>query len=189
MSFIDFASIKEEIPIDRAIAMLGLDMKEKNGQFRGECPTCKSGGPRALAITPSKNSFYCFGNQKGGDVISLVAHIRETSVKDAAAWLIEHHSLHSSPKEPKETQKLQALSNLESEHEAVSAVGIDTAVAKRLGIGFRTKGAGVGSVMIPIRDEHGTLLTYFGVQELTYIHKDFQPPENVVPFKKKASPA
>jgi len=49
-----------------------------------------------------------------------------------------------------------------------------------------TKGAGQGSVLIPVRDEHGEIAGYVGVQELTYVPKDFQPPQNVVQFKKKA---
>jgi len=186
MTFVDFEQLKQEVTIDQAITWLRLYMKEKNGQFRGVCPTCKTGGPRALAITPAKSSYYCFGNGKGGDVISLVSHIRNVPMKDAAQWLADH-SGHSSPKSANQpAKKLETLSNLEHDHEAVIAVGLDTAVAQRLGIGFRTKGAGQGSVMIPVRNDQGEVEGWLGVQELTYIPKDFMPPENVLPFKKKA---
>lgn len=82
------------------------------------------------------------------------------------------------------TKKLEALSNMESDHEAVIAVGLDTAFAARIGIGYRTKGAGQGSVLIPIRNEDGEIEGYLGVQELTYIPKDFMPPDNVIPLRK-----
>ena len=74
MPFIDFAALKDRVPIEDAIRKLDLDLKERNGQWRGPCPACKSGGERALVITPAKQAFYCFGAKTGGDVIALAAH-------------------------------------------------------------------------------------------------------------------
>jgi len=53
-SFIDFAALKERISVEAAIPLLGLSLKQQNGQWRGPCPACKSGGDRALVVTPSK---------------------------------------------------------------------------------------------------------------------------------------
>ena len=86
-SFIDFVALKERVSVEAAISLLRLSLKQQNGQWRGPCPACKSGGDRALVVTPSKNAFYCFGDRTGGDVIAFAAHIRECSVKDAAAFL------------------------------------------------------------------------------------------------------
>ena len=50
-------------------------------------PVLKSGGDRALVVTPAKRACYCFGAHSGGDVIALVAHIRGVDMKDAANYL------------------------------------------------------------------------------------------------------
>jgi hypothetical protein len=186
----DWQELKAALPIEQAISMLNLDMKKRqNGQWRGACP-CKKGGPTALSVTPEKQRFYCFGSNEHGDIIAFVSHIKQIEMKAAAEWL--HDSVYSSRTIPEaregkanQTKKLEALSNLESDHEAVSAVGFDTDVAARLGIGFRTKGAGAGSVLIPVRNQDGVIEGYVGVTDLAYIPKDFQPPENVVKFPRR----
>ena len=71
MSFVDFAALKERVRIEDVLPMLGLEMREQAGQWRGPCPACNSGGNRALVITPAKAAFYCFGGRTGGDVIAL----------------------------------------------------------------------------------------------------------------------
>lgn len=191
--FVDFAEIKSRVSIEEAVEMLGLIMKSGNNQLRGPCPACQRGGERALVITGSKSAFFCFGSHKGGDVIALVAHIRNCAVKDAAQFLAEQIGLEK--QQPQRTapesgarqegnKTLTALSYLEPEHEAVSAVGFSTEFSKKHGIGYAPKGIMRGTVAIPFRDEHGTLLGYIGVTECT-LPADFTP--NVVPFGKKSA--
>lgn len=199
---VDFAEVKERVSFEQALSMLGIEHKERNGQIRCACPHC-GGADRGLVITPAKGLFYCFpsGGKDGGkgDIISFVAHCLNVPVKEAAAKLhgaflaTSTSTVRTSavpvPEErsANQTKKLDALSHLEHDHPAIEAVGLDTNVATRLGIGYRTKGAGQGSVLIPVRNQDGEVEGWLGVQELTYIPKDFQPPENVVPlFKKKA---
>jgi hypothetical protein len=52
--FVDFALIKENMPFSKTIPALELDVKQSGNQWRGACPTCKSGGDRALVITEGK---------------------------------------------------------------------------------------------------------------------------------------
>jgi DNA primase len=87
-TFIDYAAIKAAYSFEQAIRCLGLNVEKSGDQFRCPCPTCKTGGPRGLAITPGKG-FYCFGAKRGGDVISLVAHIKGIGQKDAAQLIQE----------------------------------------------------------------------------------------------------
>ena len=54
MSFIDFAALKAAISIDQAAETLGLTLKQEGSQFRTSCPACKSGGDRAIVLTPAK---------------------------------------------------------------------------------------------------------------------------------------
>jgi DNA primase len=177
--FIDFAELKARVSIEQVVQMLGLQMRQTSGQLRGPCPFCKQGGDRALVITPAKSAYYCFAQQKGGDQIALAAHILGVSVKDAAQEIAQRAGIRTgtskvstSPRQQlpesetaKETQKLQPLSYLEADHPAVEAVGFDPDVAKAIGIGYAGKGIMRGCVAVPIRDEHGQLLGYIGVQE------------------------
>ena len=84
MPFIDFAELKTRVSIEQAAQMLGLTLTPHGSQYRSPCPVCKTGGDRALIITPAKGLFYCFAKKIGGDAIALTAHIRGTSVKEAA---------------------------------------------------------------------------------------------------------
>ena len=85
---IDFTELKQRVTIDRAAEMLGLKLTRSAGQLRGVCPICKAGGDRAFVITPTKGLYYCFGTcSKGGDVITMTANVRGTSLREAAEFL------------------------------------------------------------------------------------------------------
>jgi DNA primase len=196
--FLDFAALKEAVPFATAIELLHLDLKQQGNQWRGPCPACQTGGPRALVVTDQK-AWFCFSLKKGGDVIALASHVLGLSAKDAAQELAERAGIvpvrstgtrtvqaPSTVPESKaaEGSKLSPLSYLEPENDAVIALGLDPEFCKEQGIGYAPRGVVRGSVAIPFRDEHGTLLGYFGVQELTYLPPDFQT--NVVPLHKRA---
>jgi DNA primase len=200
MPFVDFTELKARMSIVEAVELLGIDMHIRGDQLRASCPHC-GGGDRTLVVTPSKGVYFCFKDGKGGDMIALAAHVREESVKDAAAFLAgtkvaltstsKNRTSRTSSTPPEErgreeTQKLQPLSYLECEHEAVVAVGFNPLVAKRLGIGYASKGIMRGLVAIPIRDEDGILQGYVGVDEAR-LPKDFQMPENVIPMRKQSA--
>jgi CHC2 zinc finger len=178
MSFLDFAAIKQQVSVRAAIDLLGLRLSEHQSQWRGPCPTCKSGGDRALVITPSKNAFYCFAAHSGGDVIALASHIRAVGMKEAAAFLTGdsvaaengtsartgngHNKL---PEErPKEdVRSLKPLSYLELEHEALRAIGLEGETCRHFGAGYAPKGIMRGKLAIPIHDwRTGHLVAYCG---------------------------
>lgn len=186
----DFATLKERVSIEQAVQMLGLQLRPSNHQLRGSCPVCKAGGDRALAVTPSKGLFYCFNAGIGGDLITLVSHIREMPVKDAANELAQHFGVGSkkapAPTAPQENQEgaFKPLDYLEAEHPAVEAVGFDAETATALGIGYATKGIMRGTVAVPVRLPDGMLSGYIGITEAK-LPSRFRLP-NVVPFKKQA---
>lgn len=75
-TFVDFEALKSRVKIEQTIPLLDLRMRQHGEQYRGPCPACKNGGDRALAINSGKQSYYCFPQKKGGDLIALVAHVR-----------------------------------------------------------------------------------------------------------------
>ena len=90
MPFVDFAALKSRVRIENVAAMLALDIKPRGAQLRAPCPACRSGGERALVITPAKQVFYCFGARSGGDLIALVAHVRGCGANEAATLIAQH---------------------------------------------------------------------------------------------------
>ena len=173
--FIDFQQLKQEIKIEDAMPLLGLQVSQFSDQMRMPCPACKSGGDRALVITKSKSAFYCFAQGEGGDVIGLIAHIKGIGMKDAANVLAESFNKkpeprptasvetvpsNSSPK--KEKAGLNPLTYLQSEHPSVQALGISSETALAFGAGYAPKGIMRGRLAIPIHDASGVLVAYCG---------------------------
>lgn len=194
-TFIDFADVKERVSFADAVSYLSLDLKRSGNQWRGACPACNAGGDRALVVTEGRG-FFCFATKKGGDQISLAAHILDIPVKEAAVELAKRAGIvpdredrastvsRTVPEsEGVEGSKLSPLSYLEPEHDAVVAIGFDPTVAKDLGIGYAPRGIMRGTVAVPIRDEHGVLRGYIGIEEAR-LPANFQT--NVVPLKRRA---
>jgi DNA primase len=196
MAYVDFAALKQSVAIETIVPMLGLDMKQAGEQLRGPCPACRSGGKRALVVTPAKSAFYCFGGHTGGDVISLAAHIRQCSMKDAAAFLAGDSGAadaaspsRSGSTVPEERPKgdariLQPLAYLEPDHAAVAALGLSAETCAAFGAGYAPKGIMRGRLAIPVRDLGGNLIAYCGQalkDETTSLifPKGFSPAEHV----------
>lgn len=164
--YIDFAQVKSDHPIEEVADRLGLVLKKEGGQLRGECPVAESDNPRALSITPSKGKFFCFSCQTGGDVISLVQHIKGIGAKEAAEWITGPvPEENKTPERPKPSEGFQPLDYLQPEHDAVEALGISPLDAGEIGIGYAPRGYHRGLVAIPIRLEDGRLVGYVGVSE------------------------
>lgn len=175
-AYVDFARLKERVRIEQLIPVLNLTLKQNNAQYRGPCPTCRTGGDRALALNSDKRSYYCFAQGKGGDVISLVAHIRGQTQREAALYIEQQFGTadakpapaaskpaSSPPAKQQERRELQPLTYLEAAHEAVQALGVSPETALAWGAGFAPKGIMRGRFAVPIHDRQGTLLAYVGI--------------------------
>lgn len=160
---VNFNDVKERVSFEDAIKLLGITLTagESNGKkvFRGPCPHCQTGGLRALVVTPDKG-FYCFSQKAGGDVIALAAHVRGSSVKEAAEWLLKPSSEQTMNAQP---SGLKPLDYLDPTHEKVLAI-VSEETARFIGMGWSSKGVMRGTVAIPIHDEGGTLIAYVGVE-------------------------
>jgi len=187
-TFIDFTDLKERFGFVQVIDALKLPVTQRGNQWRGACPACKSGGERALVITDGK-AFFCFAAHKGGDQIALAAHVRNCSVKDAAAFIADSSAPDAEPSPKPEDQtgegkSLASLPYLEHQHEAVLAIGFDPIVAQRLGIGYAPKGIMRGTVAVPVRNEQGAIQGYIGLEDPVRLPSDFTT--NIVRFPKSA---
>ena len=159
-----FSDVKEKVTFSDAIKLLSLTLTEgeKDGQpvYRGKCPTCKSGGDRALVVTPAKG-FYCFAKKAGGDVIALTAHIRGIDVKAAAEWL-------TTPTKGQvvsaSTPGLKPLDYLDPKHEKVLEI-VTEETAHYFGMGYAPKGIMRGTVAVPLHDPDGNLIAYVGLED------------------------
>jgi len=152
MAYVDFAELKGRVSITDAVGRLGVSLAQRHDQLRGPCPACKSGGDRALVVTPVKQAFYCFGGRTGGDVIALVAHVRGTDMKEAADYLQSHfgtpdgqHEHNSSPEErvrgdDQDVRVLKPLAYLDPDHERVRALGLNRETCVEFGAGYAPKG-------------------------------------------------
>lgn len=185
MTYIDFAALKQSITIEDVAKLLGLQLKLANKQLRGKCPHCE-GGDRSLVITPEKEAYYCFTDEKGGDLIALAAHIKNCSMKEAAQFI--HSSLTVPPKDERPAEGMQPLQHLDNNHEAVQAIGFVPEDAAKLGIGYAAKGLMRGTVAVPLRTETGALVGYIGITEARLPPSlKFPTDGNVVAFPKKTA--
>ena len=176
---VDFKELKARISIEQVLPMIGARLKGHGPQMRGPCPICKSGGDRALVVTPSKGLFYCFGQcKKGGDIIALVALARDCSLKDAAREIDTHFgavprspdnggravpdTVHHGSPQPTQKEGFKALDYLLPSHEALEGLGVAPETLQEWKAGFAPKGILRGRLALPIYDRKGVLVAYTG---------------------------
>jgi DNA primase len=173
--FIDFGALKERVSMEQAMQLLGLQLRPHGHQLRGPCPVCRTGGDRALVVTPGKQLFYCFAGKIGGDQIALVAHLRACKTQEAAAFLDGNSTVPSTvqngtvskkgatiPPAPKE-RGFGPLTYLEPHHEALQALGVSRETAEAFESGYAPKGVLRGRYAVPVKSRTGELLAYAGI--------------------------
>jgi DNA primase len=179
MPFVDFAELKARVSIEQAMQMLGLSLALHASQYRGACPTCKTGGDRALIVTPAKGLFYCFAAKTGGDLIALTAHIRGTAVKDAAdelnrAFGTVQNSTSTVSKsratapQAQEARKHPAFdpeayaARLDASHASLAPLGISAETLKAWKAGYSNSGTNRGRLALALHDRDGNILGFAG---------------------------
>lgn len=171
-SFVDFSEVKSCYSIVDVAERLGLELKKSGNQLRGPCPSGAE-GERKFVITPEKNVWYSFALNEGGDVISLVALVRQCSAKEAAQWIVgdtepekKKRSKRTSSQGEKSSEGFSPLEYLVFDHPSVEAIGLDAATAEKLGCGFCPRGIYRGKVAWPVRMPDGLLVGYIAFEEV-----------------------
>lgn len=101
--WLDFAHLKQQLPIARVLDHLGLTstLRGSTTQRRGPCPI--HGGGRAFSVNLTENVFQCFDAKCAakGDVIDLWSAVKQLSLRDAALEMVK--VFHLSPATPSPT--------------------------------------------------------------------------------------
>jgi DNA primase len=179
MPFVDFAELKTRVSFDQAAQMLGLSLQPHGNQYRAPCPACKTGGDRALVVSPTKSLFFCFAAKSGGDVIALTAHIRGIPVKEAADQLdrafgtVQNGTSTVSknratvPQAP-EARKQPAFdpeayaARLDASHASLAPLGISAETLKAWKAGYSNSGTNRGRLAIALHDRDGNIMGFAG---------------------------
>ena len=181
MAFIDYAALKARIPIEAAIPLLNLVLSQHGEQWRGACPTCKTGGDRALVITKGKG-FYCWAKETGGSILDLVQHIRECSTQEAAAFLTvpeERQGLREAARSVPPSDRLEQIAaGLDAAHEECQKLGISPGTFKHFKGGYEKRGVARGNVIVQLHNQTGALIGYVGLGEPMWLPKDVKAEEH-----------
>lgn len=183
----DFDELRSRFTIEKVAELLGLETRKASPGLRAPCPVC--GGNRSLAINTKEHVYYCWGVKEGGNMLHLIAHVRQCDVKEAAAWLTG-----TVPSKREDARNhiptgnstgFKSLDYLDPEHDAVVALGFERDDAKALGIGYAPRGSMKGHVLIPVRLEDGTLAGYVGITDCVLPEKWHGLPDpKIVPLKR-----
>jgi DNA primase len=179
-SWIEFASIKERVPLMRVLKRYRVAGLRRSGkdQWRGRCPLHGGEGREAFHVNTAKQLFHCFSCGAGGTVLDLVAALEHCGVREAAeklavGWHVPVSNSGQAVVQPREatvTKKIEGLRTLpfrlrgvDSRHPYLSARGISERTADTFGIGFYA-GPGLLSrrLVIPIHDQARQLVAYCG---------------------------
>ncbi len=178
MAFIDYAALKARIPIETAILLLNLVLSQHGDQWRGPCPTCKTGGDRALVVTKGKG-FFCFAQKKGGDLLSFVQHIRGSTTQEAAAFLTvpeERQGLREAARSLPPSDRLEQIAaGLDTAHEECQKLSLSPETLKHFKGGYEKRGVARGNVIVQLHSQIGALIGYIGLGDPMWLPKDVRP--------------
>jgi len=77
------------IPIAN-IAMQNLNLRKRGRNYFATCPFHAEKTP-SFCLYPETNSFFCFGCNQNGDVITFVMLLNNFNFKEAVLWLLERY--------------------------------------------------------------------------------------------------
>lgn len=177
MGYVDFKTLKAQVPILQAVTLLnikGLSVEGQNG--RGPCPICNAPGARNFVVNGEKNTWYCFAEKRGGDIIRLTACLLKLEDKAAAEHLAAlvngAGNAEGNPPAPSKASEPAAKPNgfdpleyqkaLQPDHPGLVPLGVSADTIRAFGGGFCTKGLLIGRLALPTY-EGEKIAGFFGI--------------------------
>lgn len=169
---VDFAELKSRLRISDAIEFLGLQGKWQGAQFRSAC-TCKPDDDRILVVNKVKQAFFCHSYGKGGDLIAMVAHVKNIGMYQAANELAQRFpngEVKADRPQNRESRNQPAptfdaekyFADLNPHAPELESLGLDLNVIAEFG-GLCTKGVLRGTLALALRRPDGSVFGYVGL--------------------------
>lgn len=174
MANVDFAELKARISVTDVLSMLKVtNLRHTGGALRGPCPICGGDSTDRHFVATEGKGWYCHHCKNGGDIIKLVATVRQIDVRAAALAIQEHFggtvrgdTVHRAPVPEGNRfapQLQQILERLQPEHAAIQKLGISPQTASDFESGYEKAGLLRGRYSVALRDLHGTLTGFVGI--------------------------
>ena len=183
-TWVIFRQVKTDVAIEQVLQRYAVRMRRIGGELRGPCPLPTHTSRRSrdsFSVSISRNVWSCRSQScmqaRGGDVggnniLDLVALMEGCSVRDAALRLQDWsgtlspraHTLTENTTTAAPNAPLRfTLQYIDQRHPYLTGRGLAAKTIDTFGVGFY-QGSGFlrGRVVIPIHDEHGTLIAYAG---------------------------
>lgn len=86
-TYVDFKAVKAAVSFEAVLDRYELldDLDPKDDGYVGDCPFHEGESRRPFHVSLSKNAWYCFGCEGGGNVLDFVARMEDVSIKKAAS--------------------------------------------------------------------------------------------------------
>ncbi len=193
-AFVDFKTVKEQIPITEVLKRYGLAeaLKKSGRQLIGQCPF-HQGHIGTFKVDPEKGTWYCFKCEEGGDTLALVARLEGCDIREAALKLVDWFNLNpgTPPDHPEAASNSEGVPapvimensllpfelDLEPDHPWFGRNGITAEAIAHFGLGYCASSRVIRHrIGIPIHNAAGDLVAYAGLA-----HQHTQKPRVAYP--------
>jgi DNA primase len=99
-------------------------LKKQGRDFQGLCPFHQERSP-SFTVSPSKQMFYCFGCQAGGNAIKFLMEINKRSFAEVVLDLARQYNINVRTLAPEKRQELQRQLTEREQLQEIMAVAVD----------------------------------------------------------------
>ena len=119
-----------------------------------------------LVVYPPTNSYYCWSEKHGGDVLTLASRFWRIPLDEAGRRIAAHFNL-SAPRKPAEAENgfdAEVFQrSLDPDAPELAPIGISADTLRFYGGGYCTKPSLKGNLALPVRDIVGTIKFFMGI--------------------------
>ena len=108
--------VKSKLTIVEVISQY-LRLEKSGNQYKARCPFHNERTP-SFYVSPSRNSYHCFGCNESGDIFSFVEKVEHVEFRDALKILADRAGVTLKNENRDEDSKLISILKLASQHYA-----------------------------------------------------------------------